>query len=72
MKFRIKQGAERILEFVKGKKSKVTDPMKHIGRFRMRCNLCNRVFRTTSPYYRFCKPCRNEDEVFRFAEWLGV
>lgn len=72
MKFRIKQSAERILEFMKGKKRNSTDPIRRVDRYRQRCNLCNRIFRSNSRYLRFCKSCRNEDEVFRFADWLGV
>jgi hypothetical protein len=35
-----------------------------------RCNLCDRVFRAASSFHRFCKACRSEDELFKFAEWL--
>lgn len=45
-------------------------PMAAIGRFRLRCNLCHRSFRATSRQLRFCRKCRAEDELFRFADWL--
>jgi hypothetical protein len=35
-----------------------------------RCNLCDRVFRASSGFHRFCRACRSDDELFKFAEWL--
>jgi hypothetical protein len=35
-----------------------------------RCNICDRVFRASTSFHRFCKSCRSQDELFKFAEWL--
>lgn len=67
----------KLFQFIaKGKVKKTVpapvavDPMPSVGRFRMRCNLCSRVFRSTGRQMRFCKSCRNENEAYRFAEWM--
>jgi hypothetical protein len=74
MKFTIADAKQYLkLRFLrkKSKKSqKHDDPTRQIGRFRLSCNLCSRVFRSTSRHLRFCRTCRIEDEAFRFAEWL--
>ena len=36
-----------------------------------RCNLCERQYRASSSYQRFCRACRSDDELFKFAEWLS-
>lgn len=38
--------------------------------YRIRCNLCQAVFRTSFPQIRFCHVCRTQDETYRFSEWL--
>lgn len=40
------------------------------GNPRQRCNLCKEVFRAASKFHRFCKACRQGNELFRFSEWL--
>ena len=34
------------------------------------CNLCDRSFRRASQFDRFCKSCKQHDELYRFAGWL--
>lgn len=41
-----------------------------MGTHRLRCNLCQETFRAASQFYRFCRTCRTQDEIFRFADWL--
>lgn len=73
MKFKLSKTRQVFGFFKRGKKSKKDqEVMKRIGRFRMRCNLCTRVFRANSRFLRFCRSCRVEDEIFRFAECLGT
>ena len=35
------------------------------------CNICGRLYRAATSYHRFCRFCRKEDELFKFAEWLS-
>lgn len=42
----------------------------HMGRIRIRCNLCGKPFRCNSRHMRFCRTCRTEDEIFLFSEWM--
>lgn len=42
------------------------------GARKIRCNLCNKEFRANSAFYRFCRTCKQEDELFRFYNWLPV
>lgn len=42
------------------------------GRTALRCNICDGRYRASSPHQRFCKTCREESELFRFADWLAV
>lgn len=35
-----------------------------------RCNSCDRIFRTSSPYHAICRACRDEREMTMFFEWL--
>ncbi len=37
-----------------------------------KCNLCGHAFRALTPFARFCKTCRAQDETFHFAEWMGA
>jgi hypothetical protein len=37
---------------------------------RRRCNLCTASFRCHGPFERFCRKCRERDELLRFSEWL--
>jgi len=36
----------------------------------IRCNLCTDLFRAYSVFQRFCEICKNNDERYRYAEWL--
>lgn len=33
-----------------------------------RCNLCHNRFYASSPFKRFCKTCKTENEIYRFHE----
>ena len=72
MKLRTK-GIRKLFGFLK-KESKAPDAdgdsEKISGRVRLRCNICDRVFRATTKFHRFCKHCRAEDEIFQFSEWF--
>lgn len=35
-----------------------------------RCNICDRVFKDESRFARFCRACKQDDELYRFAGWL--
>ena len=48
------------------------DEKKPANSRRFRCNLCYKVFRPTTAFHRFCKFCRQDDELFRFYEWLPM
>lgn len=37
---------------------------------RLRCSLCQKVFRAASKYHRFCRNCKMDEELFRFSDWL--
>ena len=37
---------------------------------RIRCNLCDRVFRVVSRFGRICKRCKESDDLYRFSGWL--
>ncbi len=37
---------------------------------KIRCNLCERRFRSASQFDRFCNDCKQSDELYRFAGWL--
>ena len=43
---------------------------KQMGMQRLRCNICSRIFRAGSRFHRFCRSCKQEDDIFRFSEWL--
>ena len=47
-----------------------TKRKKKIGFEKLHCSLCNRVFRAASKFHRFCRNCKMDEELFRFAEWL--
>ena len=34
------------------------------------CNLCDEKFMPRNPFERFCRQCKDEDELLRFAGWL--
>jgi len=35
-----------------------------------RCNLCSNKFRQHTVFDRFCESCRQNNERFKFSEWL--
>ncbi len=43
---------------------------KRMGMERLRCNLCNKLFRAASKFHRFCRSCKLDDELFRFVDTL--
>ncbi|MGZ3688848.1 MAG: hypothetical protein ACXWPM_08475 [Bdellovibrionota bacterium] len=43
---------------------------KPMGVQKIECNICHRVFRATSRYHRFCRTCKEQNETFRFGEWI--
>jgi hypothetical protein len=64
----------KLIHWIRARKPTLTerpvDPLRSIGRFRLRCNLCGKAFRANSRFLRFCRGCKAEDEVFRFSEWM--
>lgn len=36
-----------------------------------RCNLCSEHFRPRSPHERYCRSCRERDELLRYSDWMG-
>jgi hypothetical protein len=71
MKFNLTSPMELIREVIRNQRQKDdNETLQHVGRFQMRCNLCNRTFDASSRYLRFCKTCRITDEIYRYAEWL--
>jgi hypothetical protein len=53
--------------------STVTEhPVDYRYRYKYRaCNICGAVFRERSRFDRYCEYCRNDDEMYRFAD-LGA
>lgn len=42
------------------------------GGQRIRCNICSSVFRAATPFQRFCRSCKDGDELFKFSEWMAA
>jgi hypothetical protein len=63
MKFKVIKSRELIHWATRARKSK---PVK-LGMYRMKCNLCHGFFRAASKFFRFCRTCRAESEVYRFS-----
>lgn len=34
------------------------------------CNLCNTQFITRTVFDRYCQTCKEQNELFKFSEWL--
>jgi rRNA maturation endonuclease Nob1 len=44
------------------------EKLRKLTLFRLRCNLCNRMFKAATGFHRFCRRCKQDDELFRFGE----
>lgn len=34
------------------------------------CNLCGRSFRAPHAFARYCRQCKEQEEVLKYSEWL--
>lgn len=37
---------------------------------KIRCNICHKPFRADSRFERFCRSCKQGDDLYRFAGWF--
>ena len=61
----------KFLGFIKAfrrlKPEEFVNPLAAVGRFRVRCGLCGRVFRANSHTQRECRACGSEAQAFAHA-----
>lgn len=42
----------------------------HHSHGKRRCNLCERHFKPQSKFQRYCRHCRDDEEVLKYGDWL--
>jgi hypothetical protein len=67
----IRKSHARILE-LRAPCARPGHPAKRSRNARRKCNLCEQEFRAATLFSRFCETCREQNETFLFAEWLGA
>jgi hypothetical protein len=57
------------ISFKKKKTSSFLKRQKEAAKWR-KCNLCAHEFQPRTLFERYCHVCREENELFKFGEWL--